>query len=152
MNPDDLLDIAEHLARMDPGRPKQVSLRRAISTAYYAVFHALAYLSADELVGWKSPRNAFTPVYRALDHAAARRAFERDRDGQIHGREVAEIGRIFALLQQERNAADYHPQYSSTREKTLELIRLARKAVQSTLGLSGDTRRLLAVHLIVRQR
>ena len=37
----DLLEQAEHLARREKQRPKQASLRRAISTAYYALFHLL---------------------------------------------------------------------------------------------------------------
>jgi hypothetical protein len=49
---DDLLDLADYLARRESGRPKQVSLRRAIATAYYGLFHALAFLCADTLVGW----------------------------------------------------------------------------------------------------
>ena len=36
---DDLIELAEFIAKRDAGRPKQASLRRAISTAYYAVFH-----------------------------------------------------------------------------------------------------------------
>jgi len=149
---DDLLDLADHLARREATRPKQTSLSRATSTAYYAVFHALAYLCANELIGWGKDWKFVTPIYRALDHSTARRVFERDRNGETYGREVAEIGRVFVLLQQARYAADYDPEFSSNREKTLEWIRLARKAVQLTLALNADTGRLLAVHLIGRQR
>jgi hypothetical protein len=39
----DLLQQAEHLARLEPRRPRQASLRRAISTAYYALFHLLIH-------------------------------------------------------------------------------------------------------------
>jgi len=149
---EDLLELADHLARREATRPKQISLSRATSTAYYALFHALAYLCARELVGWAKDWKFVTPIYRALDHSTVKRVFERDRDGAIYGEEVAEIGRIFVLLQQARNTADYDPEFFSNREKTLELIRLARKAVQSTLTLKADTGRLLAVHLIGRQR
>ena len=38
----DLLAQAEHLAQLESGRPKQASLRRAISSAYDALFHLLA--------------------------------------------------------------------------------------------------------------
>src|SRR5579871_634688 len=37
----DLLEQAYHLAKREPKRPKQASLRRAISSAYYALFHLL---------------------------------------------------------------------------------------------------------------
>jgi hypothetical protein len=39
--PDDLLEQAGHLASRERTKPKQASLRRAISVSYYAVFHLL---------------------------------------------------------------------------------------------------------------
>ncbi len=35
------MDLAETIARLDIGKPKQSHLRRAISTAYYSLFHDL---------------------------------------------------------------------------------------------------------------
>ena len=37
----DLLEQADHLARRERKRPKQASLRRAVSAAYYGLFHLL---------------------------------------------------------------------------------------------------------------
>ena len=37
----DLLDQASHLATRETKKPKQASLRRAVSAAYYALFHLL---------------------------------------------------------------------------------------------------------------
>jgi hypothetical protein len=37
----DLLEQSAHLANREPRRPRQASLRRAVSTAYYALFHLL---------------------------------------------------------------------------------------------------------------
>ena len=45
---DDLLDIARRLAE---GNPTQADLRRAVSSVYYAVFHAICQSNADTLVG-----------------------------------------------------------------------------------------------------
>jgi len=39
--PDDLLELAQQLADLHPESPHQASLRRAVSTAYYALFHLL---------------------------------------------------------------------------------------------------------------
>ena len=39
--PDELLELARELANLHPGHPHQASLRRAVSTAYYALFHLL---------------------------------------------------------------------------------------------------------------
>ena len=38
---DDLLEQANHLAYRESDNPKQASLRRAVSTAYFALFHLL---------------------------------------------------------------------------------------------------------------
>jgi hypothetical protein len=38
---DDLLEQAYDLANKQPANPKQASLRRAVSAAYYALFHLL---------------------------------------------------------------------------------------------------------------
>jgi hypothetical protein len=39
--PDELLALAGHLANLDMEAHRQASLRRAVSTAYYALFHLL---------------------------------------------------------------------------------------------------------------
>src|SRR5271154_3455388 len=62
------LENARLLATHDKGCPRQASLRRAVSTAYYAVFQALCVTCAETLVGWEKPWEAFTPVFRALEH------------------------------------------------------------------------------------
>jgi hypothetical protein len=150
---DDLLELADHLARRDTRRPKQSSLRRATSTAYYAAFHALARLCAEELVGWSKPWEAFTPIYRTLDHSIAKKLFSRERDGRLFGVEVAAVGRIFIRLQEERYAADYNPEpFLRSREEALELIGLAGQAVRVIRTIPADKRLLSAVPLIVRQR
>ncbi len=71
-----LLSLAEDLQSQDVR--SAVFRRRAVSTAYYAVFHALARLCADELIG-KNGRSSrdYERVYRALDHGPLKSAFER---------------------------------------------------------------------------
>jgi uncharacterized protein (UPF0332 family) len=49
---DDLLKDARHLAKRGGKHPKQSSLRRAVSTAYYAAFHLLV---ADFVANWRTP-------------------------------------------------------------------------------------------------
>jgi hypothetical protein len=46
----DLIEQAQHLAKREPNRPRQASLRRAVSTAYYALFHMLISDAALKLV------------------------------------------------------------------------------------------------------
>jgi uncharacterized protein (UPF0332 family) len=61
----DLLDQASTLASMDPMKPKQASLRRAISEAYYSIFHLLI----DEAARRISTNAALQPyIARSFDH------------------------------------------------------------------------------------
>jgi hypothetical protein len=147
---DDLLDIAIQLARLDPGRPRQASLRRAVSTAYYAVFHALADCCADELVGRQKPWEFFSPIYRSLDHARAKAVLS----GWVRkpGNDISLIGQTFVELQEKRHIADYDPEPRLGRVETLDLIDQARTAVARIKSLSSEDKLRLATQLITRKR
>jgi hypothetical protein len=149
---DDLLDIAADLARREQaGRRRQASLRRAISTAYYGLFHALAYLCANELVGWTKQWEVFTPIYRTLAQGRAKDAFKR-MTGQ-HGPHIGIIGQTFILLQDRRHTADYDPSpFPFGRSETLDLIEQARQAIARILMLTDYERLLVATQLIARTR
>lgn len=67
---DDLLIQASALLSLDARRPRQANLRRAISTAYYAVFHAIGYQVGRQVVGLKQQDSELrTLVCRSLEHA-----------------------------------------------------------------------------------
>jgi hypothetical protein len=74
--PNDLLEQARHLANREPKRPKQASLRRAVSTAYYALFHLLGIETAKN---WKRPSERFT-VARMLDDSPMAKVCKAKRD------------------------------------------------------------------------
>lgn len=150
---DDLLDLAEHLAQLEPGKPKQTSLRRAVSTAYCAVFHALADLCARELVGGSKPWSVFKPIYQSLDHGAAKKYFERGATQKRLSPAVAQIGNVFVLLQEERIRADYDPQpLPYGRREALDLCAKARYAVGTIGNLPTDEKLALAVGLVTKPR
>ena len=48
--PEGLLEQAQHLVKREPKRPKQASLRRAVSTAYYGLFHLLI---SEAILNWR---------------------------------------------------------------------------------------------------
>ena len=152
MRPAELIAIARELARREPGRPKAESLRRAVSSAYYALFHALALLSADSLVGWRQPSAVFTPIYRSLDHARTRSALEARRKGSRDPL-VDRIAVAFASLQDARYHADYDPEsFPFSRSSTLELIDSAERAVLAIGSMSADQKLALAVGLTAKSR
>ena len=153
MTPADLIELARETARRDPGRPKSVSLRRSVSSAYYALFHALAYLSADELVGWRQPYAVFTPIYRSLEHNRARSVLNAARQAGPRGSSIEGIAVAFAALQDARHTADYNPEpFPLSRSGTLELIASAEEAVEALRSLPAGQRLDLAVKLVVKPR
>lgn len=153
MMADDLIEIAFDLARREAGRPKSASLRRAASTAYYALFHALAALGADALIGWRKPWNVFAPVYRSLDHRQTRKALNDARQAGPKDSSLSVVAVAFSALQDARYDADYNPEpFRFDRSGTLELIDVARQAIAAISTLSVDEKLALAVKLVVKPR
>jgi hypothetical protein len=162
----DQLDIAETLAtKVDPRQPRQASLRRAVSTAYYALFQALCKMCADRLVGWNQPWETFTPVYRSLDHGWTLNVLSERGSDKTHplGETVQNIGIALKELQAAREWADYNPEphpdplrtsegSSFSRESALALIAVARVAVTALDDLDEPTRLKLATRLVTRSR
>ena len=150
----DLLELATTLAERGagPGRPKSVELRRAVSTVYYALFHALARLCAVKLVGWSKPWSVISPIYRSIDHRRTRDVlndFRKSEPGSI----LAVVSLTFSQLQDARHEADYNPApFRFKRSGTIDLIDTARQAIALLDGLPAEARLALAVRLIARTR
>jgi hypothetical protein len=62
----DLLQQADHLATYQGVNATQADLRRAVSTAYYALFHLLVEDGGQRWQGGSAP--AVTGLERGLDH------------------------------------------------------------------------------------
>lgn len=149
----DLLDLATELTTSGGGRPRSAALRRATSTAYYAVFHALARLCAAELVGWGKPWAVVTPIYRSLEHRRAGKVLDELRRLHPRNPSLNVIAITFLQLQKARHDADYDPgPFQFNRNATRELISEARTAVDLIAKLSADDRLMLAVRLIATTR
>lgn len=61
----DLLQPANHLATYEGNSPTQASLRRAVSTSYYALFHLLLEDASQHWLGSPEARHG---LERAFDH------------------------------------------------------------------------------------
>ena len=155
------IDNARLLATAGKGRPRPASLRRAVSTAYYAVFPALSATCADRLVGSDRPWSVYTPVFRALDHRATAQVSREPSFAASPG--LKRIGLLLTELQGAREWADYNPEprpdyrsgtndSSFTREEALRLIDSAVEVLSILDQLDDDTRLKLAVRLVARTR
>jgi hypothetical protein len=146
-----LLALAEELAEKSG---KSLTLRRrAVSTAYYAVFHALAKLCADELLGARFDMRSeeYIRVYRSLEHGALKTAFKAPPLNRVAA--LQKIGNRVVELQSERIRSDYLPPQSLyTLGKCRDLVESAKSAAGAIAALSQSDRRSLAVHLLFKNR
>lgn len=149
----DLINVAKDLTlRPGQSRHRQASMRRAVSTAYYAVFHALCFVCADSLVGF-SRTELLEPIYRTVDHANARKLLLSEAARSISP-SLAQVGDRFATLQRQRHLVDYMPPRILLKGKNeaLALIDLATNAIELIERLDVEARLALAVLLISRPK
>jgi uncharacterized protein (UPF0332 family) len=104
----DLLTTAGQLAQLHQRRPRQADLRRAVSTAYYALFHGLAETAADRLVGATPPARRSLAWSRVLNHTSAKKAWVRAEQFSDSA-DLLLFTSTFPELQDLRHQADYDP-------------------------------------------
>lgn len=127
--------------------------RRAVSTAYYAVFHALAKLCAEALLKDASrDDDAYSKVYRALDHGPLKNLFVQ---APLKDHPTIKLfGSDIVKLQTERHRADYSPPDKDLFKpsEVEEIIRQARFVVGELNKLNESDRLLLATCLLFKER
>jgi uncharacterized protein (UPF0332 family) len=164
---DDLLEQAAHLAEREPKRPKQASLRRAVSAAYYALFHLLV-ADAARLLSPTQPPGLSLLVRRAISHGDMRNVCK----GFVQANVAAGRGRLsddvsdatrallavnvlaaFVELQEARHQADYDPTKTWNRLGAETHVSAARNAFASWQAIrrSSNTAVFVAALLLQRQ-
>lgn len=154
MKASDFLDTAEKLLGTGRGRPLESDLRRAVSTAYYALFHCLAGCRADLLAGRGTARRteAWRRTYRALSHSQARDACGRKREVAALDPALQNFARMFVELQVERHRADYDPAWIGLKQDIANRIANARAVIEEFETAPAPERRLLAARILFRER
>ena len=152
MNAPDLIEAARALAESGDAPPTQARLRRAVSTAYYAMFHALAASAADLFIG--STRNpAWHRAYRALEHGRARSACLQGQAMRELPAEVRDFAEVFVVLQKTRQQADYAMDMDAyEKSDILRRIAAVERAISRFEQADADARRSFAAHVLFRQR
>jgi uncharacterized protein (UPF0332 family) len=148
-----LLEAAELL--LENGTKSSAFRRRAVSTAYYAVFHAIDKLCADYVSrSAKRSSDEYLRAYRALEHGSLKNAFSQSplKDHAI----LREIGSVVVTLQNERHRADYLPPVTGvfTHVRATELVDMARLVVGQIESLkpANEECRTLALALLFKER
>lgn len=161
---DDLLQLAEELANLHAPNYRQVDLSRAVSTAYYALFHLLTFEAA---ANWNT--ESLRPVLgRVFEHGKMKSACEtlasdlnryfdsnpppsREQVVSIHLHWVANT---FVQSQQQRNDADYNTAKEWTNTEVATLIAAVAQAFRSwkTIRAELAAQKLLVSMLGAKER
>jgi uncharacterized protein (UPF0332 family) len=159
---DQLLEQAHHLAMREKTRPRQVSLRRAVSTAYYALFHLLIH---EATANWKRPTQR-PLLARAFEHGRMRSVCQAKRSElaalvkQTHSspairaaRHLHTVTEIFVRLQGHRHTADYDNSVRWARIEVLGIIEDVNKAFSSWKSIrNDDLAQDFLIFLLIRDR
>ena len=134
-------------------QPAPAAIRRAISTAYYAAFHALTASNAEVLIGTPTDQltaDAWIRIYRGLNHNHARAQLQQNRTHlSVDARTFADL---FCELQDERHTADYNPLATFTGETATTWLTKAETAIADFLQTSRTERAAIAILTLVRTR
>jgi len=163
ISPTALLGVAKDLAELDRTRPRQASLRRAVSTAYYAVFHLLIQDSVRALVGQRQEiREVASRWFSHTQMASACGFFQGSKVLLKHqpvgkglagipvSQELQDVARAFQTLQQARHEADYDMSSRRfTRQSAQQLVEQAEQAFADWQTATVDPWRPLLMLLML---
>ena len=162
LNPEHLLDQALRLVVPPPnGPPRQVDINRAISAAYYSVFHGVLIAAADEFIGLtKRTTYRYTLVYRSVGHRQLRDFCVDATKPSLPAKykpygppigfsvDVQLFGAAVAYLQERRHAADYDPSIRFRTADALLAVRTARTAHERFAQIGSDERQMFLTLLL----
>ncbi len=144
-----LIAISRSLAA---GQPSPEALRRAVSTAYYAMFHALATSIADCIHGPRTAANQtdWTGTYRSLQHRRA--AHPLNRWHNLFSQPVQDFANVIGDLKYQREEADYNPIQSFTQSQVSAWIDRAEAAIIDFYQGNQQERTMVAISCLAGNR
>lgn len=168
--PDRLLEQASFLIGADARRPRQSNLRRAVSGAYYGLFHFLVDQASRSSFGTTAGRAPLRNILaRGFEHGQMKEASKAFASGTLPlwMRQVAPqltipadlrlVSGTFVRLQEQRHRADYDLSVTFARHEAGSLVTDVRNAIGLWPNIAdGDAARLYLASLLcwraLRQR
>jgi hypothetical protein len=159
-DPEHLFEQADALAASAVDR--QTDLRRAVSAAYYGLFHFTLTAAADMVAGSDTRSSSrYSLVYRSVDHSRLRSLCS-----QVIGTRpqnlplvlsagfgtIAQFARIAGYLYELRNLADYDPSRDFTPDEARVAISEARHAIKWFQQGSAEQQQAFLTLLLFRSR
>ena len=166
LNPDHLLEQADRLITPPGGgAPRQADLRRAISNAYYAVFHAVAAQAADDIVGrTHRPNPRYALVYRSINHKSLRELCEEIKKTNLRakysayspkggfGPDLIALASAVIELQEKRHLADYDTLFRVRMSDAVLAVATGRTALDRFRNASRTSRKAFLSLLVFSPR
>ena len=148
----DLLALARDLAaRAAGGPPAQAALRRAVSTAYYALFHMLANEATERMFGAGSDRaglraclargfahRTMKNTARAFMSGAAPPKLAPGMDGLAPQPELVRVAKALLTLQHFREVADYDVAHAFAHDHVFALVERTEAAFEDWAAVRGS--------------
>lgn len=135
-------------------RPSQANLRRATSSAYYAMFHALCEVCANAFLGGKTPERcerAWVQTYRAVDHGKALKACELCVKAEYHfPQQIRDFASYFVTMQSLRHKADYDPVTEFNRRQTATYVEGASNAIAALENAPQKHKKAFAAFVLLK--
>lgn len=136
-------------------RPRQSDLKRALSTAYYAMFHQLCWNCADCFIGGTSAdrsHQAWRQAYRAVEHGFAKKQCNNQQLMARFPKEIEDFASQFKTLQELRHTADYDPFCRLSRFEVATLVEAAELAIRQFKSAPIKDRRAFAAWTTMKNR
>lgn len=162
-----LIEQARTLAQLDSGKPKQVNLRRAVSSLYYAFFHYLVDEACLALIGAQHAQRGYRhSLARAFVHATMKAACSSfaaanlpptitkplprvAKGNYLVAKPIQRIASVFKELQEKRHVANYELSERFRRSEVQSLIGQVDSAIQNFARLpASDDRHFFLVCLL----
>lgn len=165
LNPDHLFEQANKLITGQTGPPRQVDIRRSISAAYYAIFHATITAAVDQFVGITNrDRSRYGLAYRSVTHAWLRdlckevqkpvlsSKFKPHAPANGFGRDIMEFAEAIVQLQEKRHSADYDVMIRMNKSDAILAIKAAEAAFRRFAKASKTQRQAFLILLLFPPR
>jgi len=165
--PQNLLALCETMlpGETQRGRPDAATLKRCISTAYYAVFSLLVHAASSMLAGNSADRKELRGyVARAFGHNEMAEACRGFSSGNLNtglksclrssiSTDLMDIAATFRSLQQSRHDADYNILQKPKKTDARQAIQDAKRVFQSWDQVKGtDEARIFLLALLVDEQ
>lgn len=148
-----MIAVARSLLPAGTAPPSQAQLRRAVSTAYYALFHKASQAAAERFIGRGSGESAaYALLYRGFNHGRMRdvckaldaprlkEAFRGQLGKDTVSQDAGDFAADFVVLQEARHAADCDPKVVFSPSDVSDLIGTAEHALATFDRIAPDER------------